>query len=91
MLGGTSHILQQTARARQKAALVKTIYEISTRKKPFEIHSEGEKKTLLWLHGTDLQTKMLFIEGKNMSFRLGPKYEPHQPTPSIPSNNKQAL
>ena len=39
----------------------------------------------------DIQTKMVFVEGKNMSFRLDPKYEPHQPTPRIPANNKQGL
>lgn len=36
-------------------------------------------------------TKMMFVEGKNMPLRPHPKYEPHQPTPSIPASNKQGL
>ena len=40
---------------------------------------------------TDTQTKMMFVEGKNMPLRLHPKYEPHQPTPSIPAGDKQGL
>lgn len=39
----------------------------------------------------DIRTKMIFVEGENMSFRVDLNYEPHQPTPSIPFNNKRAL
>ena len=51
-----------------------------------------EKKDLAVVtQTTDTQTKMMFVEGKNMPLRLHPKYEPHQPTPSIPAGNKQGL
>ena len=51
----------------------------------------GKKDLAVVTRTTDIQTKMMFVEGKNMPFRLDPKYEPHQPTPSIPSSNKQGL
>lgn len=51
----------------------------------------GKKDLAVVTQTTDIQTKMIFVEGKNMSFMLHPKYEPHQPTPSIPSHNKQGF
>lgn len=38
-----------------------------------------------------IQTKMIFVEGENTSFRLDGKHEPQQPTPSIPSGNKRGF